>query len=116
MTERLAHELRQQNKLTGCVTVKLRYSDFETVTRQCSIAYTGLDHLLLQKVKEIFQKLYDRRLLVRLIGVKFTHLVPGNYQISLFDDRDEMIKLYQEMDRLNGRFGKYLIMRASGLL
>lgn len=115
MTEKLAHELRQQNKLTGCVTVKLRYSDFETVTRQCAIAYTGLDHLLLQKVKEIFQKLYDRRLLVRLIGVKFTHLVPGNYQISLFDDRDDMIKLYQEMDRLNGRFGKYLIMRASGL-
>jgi DNA polymerase-4 len=116
MTEKIAFELRQQNKLTGCVTVKIRYSDFNTVTRQCTIAYTALDHLLLQTVKELFNKLYDRRLLVRLIGVRFTHLVPGNYQISLFDDTDDLIRLYQEIDKLNGRFGRYLIMRASGFL
>jgi DNA polymerase IV len=116
MTEKIAFELRQQNKLTGCVTVKIRYSDFNTVTKQCTIAYTALDHLLLQTVKELFAKLYDRRLLVRLIGVRFTHLVPGNYQISLFDDTDDLIRLYQEIDKLNGRFGRYLIMRASGFL
>jgi DNA polymerase IV len=116
MTEKIAFELRQQNKLTGCVTVKIRYSDFNTVTKQCTIAYTALDHLLLQTVKELFNKLYDRRLLVRLIGVRFTHLVPGNYQISLFDDTDDLIRLYQEIDKLNGRFGRYLIMRASGFL
>jgi DNA polymerase IV len=116
MTEKIAFELRQQNKLTGCVTVKLRYSDFNTVTKQCTIAYTALDHLLLQTVKDLFNKLYDRRLLVRLIGVRFTHLVPGNYQISLFDDTDDLIRLYQEIDKLNGRFGRYLVMRASGLL
>jgi DNA polymerase-4 len=116
MTEKIAFELRQQNKLTGCVTLKIRYSDFDTVTRQCSIAYTALDNVLLNTVKELFQKLYDRRLLVRLIGVRFTHLVPGNYQISLFDDTDDLIRLYQEMDKLNGRFGRYMIMRASGLI
>jgi DNA polymerase IV len=116
MTEKIAFELRQQNKLTGCVTVKIRYSDFNTVTKQCTIAYTALDHLLLQTVKELFAKLYDRRLLVRLIGVRFTQLVPGNYQISLFDDTDDLIRLYQEIDKLNGRFGRYLIMRASGFL
>jgi DNA polymerase IV len=116
MTEKIAFELRQQNKLTGCVTVKIRYSDFNTVTKQCTIAYTALDHLLLQTVKELFNKLYDRRLLVRLIGVRFTHLVPGNYQISLFDDSDDLIRLYQEIDKLNGRFGRYLIMRASGFI
>jgi DNA polymerase IV len=116
MTEKIAFELRQQNKLTGCVTVKIRYSDFNTVTKQCTIAYTALDHLLLQTVKELFAKLYDRRLLVRLIGVRFTHLVPGNYQISLFDDTDDLIRLYQEIDKLNRRFGRYLIMRASGFL
>lgn len=116
MTEKICYELRKQNKLTGCVTVKLRYSNFDTVSRQCTIAYTALDHLLLKTVKDLFTKLYDRRLLVRLIGVKFSHLVPGNYQISLFDDSDDMIRLYQEIDKLNGRFGRYLIMRASGLI
>ena len=77
---------------------------------------TALDHVLIKAVKELFDKLYDRRLLVRLIGVRFTHLVPGNYQISLFDDTDDMIKLYQALDSVNNRFGRYLIMRAGGLL
>jgi DNA polymerase IV len=116
MTEKVGHELRQQNKLAACITVKIRYSDFNTVNRQATIPYTALDHLLLEKVKELFDKLYDRRLLVRLIGVRLTNLVPGNYQISMFDDTDDLIKLYQALDHLNGRFGRYMIMRASGLL
>ena len=116
MTERVGFELRKQSKLAGCVTVKIKYSDFNTVTKQCSIVYTSLDHLLIQKVKELFYKLYDRRLLVRLVGVRLTNLVPGNYQIHLFDDKDEYIKLYQALDGVNNRFGKYMIMRASGLL
>ncbi|HSK13194.1 MAG TPA: DNA polymerase IV [Phnomibacter sp.] len=116
MTEKIAFELRQQNKLTGCVTLKIRYSNFDTVTRQVSIEHTALDNVLLATVKNLFNKLYDRRLLVRLLGIRFTHLVPGNYQISLFDDTDDLIRLYQEMDQLNGRFGRYMIMRASGLI
>lgn len=116
MTEGIGHDLRKQGKLTGCVTLKIRYSDFNTVTRQASIAYTALDHDLLKVVKDLFQKLYDRRLLVRLVGVRLTHLVPGNHQISLFDESNEQIRLYQELDKLNFRYGRYLIMRASGLL
>jgi DNA polymerase IV len=116
MTERIGFELRQQNKLTGCITVKIRYADFNTLTKQSTIAYTSADHILLKKVKELFTKLYDRRLLVRLIGVRFSHLVPGNYQIDLFEDTTEMIRLYQALDSLNHRYGRYLIMRASGLL
>jgi DNA polymerase-4 len=116
MTERIGFELRQQNKLTGCITVKIRYADFNTLTKQCTIAYTSADHILIKKVKELFTKLYDRRLLVRLIGVRFSHLVPGNYQIDLFEDTNEMIRLYQALDSLNYRYGRYLIMRASGLL
>ena len=116
MTEQIGHDLRKQEKLTGCVTLKVRYSDFNTVTRQASIAYTSLDHDLIKVVKDLFAKLYDRRLLVRLLGVRFTHLVPGSHQISLFDESNEQIRLYQELDKLNFRYGRYLIMRASGLL
>ena len=116
MTEGVGHDLRKQGKLTGRVTLKVRYSDFNTVTRQASIAYTSLDHDLIKVVKELFAKLYDRRLLVRLLGVRFTHLVPGNHQIALFDETNEQIRLYQELDKLNFRFGRYLVMRASGLL
>lgn len=116
MTEKIGFELRQQNKLTGCITVKIRYADFNTVSKQSVITYTSADHLLLEKVRELFDKLYDRRLLVRLVGVRFSQLVPGNYQINLFEDSNETIKLYQAMDSLSNRFGRYMIMRASGLI
>lgn len=115
MTEKIGFELRHQNKLTGCVTVKMRYSNFDTVTRQAAIPYTAADHLLLKKVKDLFVKLYERRLLVRLIGVRFTNLVPGNYQIHLFDDTAEMIRLYQSIDHIKNRFGTQSLMRASAI-
>lgn len=115
MTEKIAFELRQQNKLTGCITLKLRYSNFDTVTRQVSIPYTSSDHLLLGTAKELFVKLYDRRLLIRLVGIRFSHLVPGNYQIRLFDDTEEKIKLYQQIDSIKRQFGEELVVRAAGL-
>jgi DNA polymerase-4 len=115
MTEAIAFQLRQQNKLTGCVTVKVRYSNFETFTKQATIAYTNADHVLLKTAKALFNSLYDRRLLVRLIGIRFTHLIPGNYQISLFDDTEEMISLYQAIDSVKNRFGEKLLVKASGL-
>ncbi|MGD1847221.1 MAG: DNA polymerase IV [Salibacteraceae bacterium] len=118
MTERLAFRLRQERKLTACVTVKLRYSNFDTHTQQVRIPYTSSDHVLISRVKELFDKLYQRRMLVRLIGVRLSHLVPGGYQINLFEDTEEMISLYQAIDKMNHRFGgskKAVVQRAVGL-
>lgn len=115
MTEEIAFQLRQQNKLTGCVTVKVRYSNFETFTKQLTIPYTNADHVLLKTAKELFNRLYERRLLVRLLGIRFTHLIPGNYQISLFDDTQEMINLYQAIDSVKKRFGEKTLIRAVGV-
>lgn len=114
MTEKIAFELRRQNRLTGCVTVKIRYSDFETHDMQRSIPYTNADHVLLKTAKEIINRLYDRRMLVRLIGIRFTNLIPGTYQISLFDDTEESIQLYQAIDSVKKRFGEKILMRAAG--
>jgi DNA polymerase-4 len=113
MTEKIAFELRCNNKLTGCVTVKIRYSDFQTLTMQSTIPYTCNDHVLLQKVKEIFNKLYERRQLLRLIGVRFTNLVEGSYQINLFEDSQEIIGLYQAIDSVKKQFGEKLLFRAA---
>ncbi|HEY8661323.1 MAG TPA: DNA polymerase IV [Hanamia sp.] len=115
MTERIAFELRKQNKLTGCVTVKLRYSNFETFTKQQSISYTNADHVLFKTAKELFERLYDRRMLIRMLGIRFTNLIPGNYQIHLFEDTQEMIKLYQAIDSVKKRFGEGMVVKAGGL-
>lgn len=115
MTEKISFELRRQNKLTGCITVKLRYSNFETFTKQVSIPYTSADHVLIKTAKELFRKLYDRRLLVRLLGVRFTNLVPGNYQVRLFEDTPQMIKLYQSIDSVKKQYGEDKLIKAAGM-
>jgi DNA polymerase-4 len=116
MTEKISFELRQQDKLTGCITLKVRYSNFDTFTKQATIPYCASDHMLLAKVKELFAQLYDRRLLVRMLGVRFSHLIPGNYQINLFEDTQEMIHLYQSIDHIKRRFGNELLRRAVGFV
>lgn len=116
MTETIAFELRKQKRLAGCVTVKLRYSDHETHTMQRSIPYCNADHLLLAVAKELFRKLYTRRLLVRMVGIRFTNLIPGTYQINLFEDSQETIQLYQSIDHIKKRFGEKLLGRASSFV
>ncbi len=115
MAENLAFQLRRGQKVTACVTVKVRYSDFNTYTLQARIPYSAADHVLIPKVLELFDRLYNRRLLVRLIGVRYSHLVSGGHQISLFEDATEMINLYQAMDRIREKFGDRSVLRASGM-
>lgn len=115
MVERIAFQLRKEQKLTSCVTVKIRYSNFDTHTLQKHIPYTAFDHILLKTAKELFDKLYTRRMLIRLIGVKFSSLVQGSQQLNMFDDTPEMTSLYQAMDRIRLRFGSKAIKRAAGM-
>ena len=115
MAQELTYQLRNGNKLTACVSVKIRYSDFQTYTMQKRIPYSASDHSIFPVVFELFRKLYQRRLLVRLIGVNFSHLVEGGHQINLFEDNDKVISLYQAMDRIRKRYGSRAVINASGL-
>ncbi len=115
MTENLAYQLRRGDKLTSCIAVKIRYSDFNTYTKQLKIPYTSADHILIPKIQEIFRKLYNRRLLVRLIGIRFSHLAGGNYQINLFDDNEEVLHLYNAMDKIRNRYGDRSVLRAASM-
>lgn len=115
MVEKITFELRKKQKLTGCITVKIRYSNFDTHTLQKHLPYTSFDHILMQTALELFKKLYTRRMLIRLIGVRFSHLVGGSQQLDLFDDKPEMIDLYQAMDSIRLRYGKNAVIRAVGI-
>jgi len=112
MAENLAFQLRNGDKLTSCVSVKIRYSDFNTHSKQLRIPYTAADHTLIRYVKELFEKVYERRLLIRLVGVKYSHLVEGSHQINLFDDTPEVINLYGAMDKIRIRYGQDAVKRA----
>lgn len=112
MVEKVAFQLREQKKLTSCVTVKIRYSNFDTETKQVHVAYTSSDHVLLRIIQELFDKLYNRRMLIRLVGVRLSGLVHGNQQINLFDDTEESINLYEAVDYIKHRHGAEKLMRA----
>jgi DNA polymerase-4 len=114
MTEKIAFDLRSQNRLTGCISVKIKYSDFQTEQKQTSISYTAADHELLKKAKELFDSVYNRRQLIRLIGIRFTDLIPGTYQINLFNDTEEIMKLYQAIDKLKTKYGEKVLIRGGG--
>jgi len=109
----LAFELRQKKKLAACITVTIRYANFEDVTRQITIPYTSLDATLIAKAKELFRQLYQKRMLIRLVGVRFSNLVTGHEQIDLYSDSKEEYSLYQAMDKIRNRFGGKAITMAS---
>ncbi len=113
MSENLAFQLRRGGKLTSTITVKVRYSDFQTYSKQLKIPYTSADHHLIPKVLALFEKLYNRRLLIRLVGVRYSALTTGTYQIKLFDDPKRTVNLYKAMDDIRIKYGDRSIMRAA---
>lgn len=115
MAENLAYQLRKGDKLASVIVVKIRYSDFNTYTKQVKIPYTSADHIIIPAVVTLFKKLYQRRLLIRLVGVKITDIVSGNYQINLFDDSEQMINLYNAMDTIRNKYGELSITRAASM-
>jgi DNA polymerase-4 len=114
MVEKLAFQLRSEQWLTSTIVVKIRYANFDTETKQCKIAYTSADHLLTKNVMELFDKLYQRRMRLRLIGIRFSGLVRGTYQIDIFEDTQEMLALYEAMDKMKSRYGFDAVMRCAG--
>lgn len=115
MIDRLAFDLRKAKRVTGCITLKLKYSDFQTHTYSKSFGYTASDHVLLNHILELFKLNYTRRVLIRLIGIKFSNIVSGFTQINLFEDTEVLMNLYQAMDKIRLRFGNYAIMKAVGI-
>jgi DNA polymerase IV len=114
MVEKLAFQLRSEEWLTSTVVIKIRYANFDTETKQCRVQYTSADHILTKTVTDLFDKLYQRRMRLRLIGIRFSGLVRGTYQIDLFQDTEEMLALYAAMDKMKTRYGFDAVMRCAG--
>lgn len=115
MVDQLAFELRQDGRLMGCVTVKIRYTNFDTHTMQATLPFTSSEKVISEKALQLFSKLYNRRMLIRLVGVKFTKLIYGSYQANLFEDTEEDLNLSKALDHIRNRFGTQSVMRGFAL-
>lgn len=116
MAEGLACQLRAGNKLTACVTVKLRYHDMKTVSHQMHIPYSSCDHTIIERAKELLKQLYDGQKPVRLIGLRCSELVEGGHQMDILNDSAEVVQLYQAMDKLRDKYeDSRLVRRVVGM-
>jgi len=113
MTEKIAYELRQDEKVAGCIAVKIRYPDFETTSRQTTIPYTAAEDEMIPVVKDLFHKLYKKGTPVRLMGVRLSELTNNAIQTNLFTDTEKKTDLYKRIDEVKNRFGKGSVYRAS---
>jgi DNA polymerase-4 len=115
MTEELASKLRRENMVASCLAIKVRYANFETHTQQEKISLTAAEHILIPGIKNLLKKAWNQRRPIRLIGVRLSNLCSGSYQINLFEDNEERIRLYQAMDKINFKFGDKTVCRAAGM-
>jgi len=115
LTEKIGYELRRQGKLAGCISVKIRYANFDTHTHDHQITYTSADHDLMAQALKLFGKLHQRRMLIRLLGVRVSHLISGSPQLKLFEETEHLHNLYHAMDKIRVKYGGESVMRATGL-
>lgn len=115
LIEKLSYDLRMQGQLTSCIAVKLRYSNFDTFSSQAKITYTSSTKVLEKKAWELFEKLYKKRIRIRLIGIKFSNLIQGAYQIDLFEDTEKDLHLMQAMDNIRSKYGFHSLKRGFSL-
>jgi DNA polymerase IV len=114
MTEKVAYELRQDNKMTGCIAVKIRYGDFETTSRQTTIPYTFYDDELILQARDLFHKLWRKGQPIRLLGVRLSELTSEAIQTNLFTNTEKKFELYKAIDEVKNRFGRDSISKATG--
>ena len=115
MTEKIAYELRQDNKTAGCIAVKIRYPDFETTSKQTTIPYTYYDDELIPKAKELFNQLYRPGNPIRLLGVRLSELTDEAVQTNLFENVEKKTGLYKAIDDVKNKYGRSSITKATGM-
>jgi DNA polymerase-4 len=109
LVERVGRALRKEGLQAKTITLKLRYSDFSTITRSTTIREgTDLDAVIYGHVKALFDKAYTRRARVRLLGAGTSNFVSAAWQPPLVADEVDVTKLkglYKAIDKVRDRFG-----------
>jgi DNA polymerase-4 len=119
LCERVGAELRQETKHARTITLKLRYSDFETITRRFSSkeAIDADELIFAGAVKLLEQALAGKRKLVRLIGIGVSNLVSYGKQLNLLDSRPQRLAhLDKAIDRIRNKYGFTAIQTGRTLL
>jgi DNA polymerase-4 len=121
LTEKAATRLRRQGLRARCVTLKLRYSDFQTLTRNHTFHEpTDVDQEIVQAVFNLFRAAFTRRTRVRLVGVTLSKFVSGPWQMTLpllvGQDNEKWRSLFRKVDEIRDRYGFTSLLNAHSSL
>jgi DNA polymerase-4 len=111
LVEDVCDSLRKENWMASKVGIKLRYSDFVTLTREKTLSSpTNDDKIIYETAVELFRKAYTRRVSVRLIGVRLTKFCEFSEQEILFPTiEDKRQKLLKSIDRIRTKYGMEIV-------
>ena len=118
LMEKATYALREQLMETRCVTLRVRYADFKTLTFARTLAEpTDLDTVVYETLRELLPKAKSRRARVRLIGVSLSSLVHNQHQLSLFPTRahEKWRRALAAVDRVRDRYGFDLLRSARSM-
>lgn len=112
LCERVCARARRRGVLAGQVTLKLRYTDFQTITHGRTITPTSADFEVHRVVLELYREARTRALPIRLLGIVFAKLRLDSVQLALFDDDD---RRGVAVDRVRDKYGYDAVHLASTL-
>lgn len=106
LTGKICQTLRNENWRTGTVNIKLRNSDFVTITRAKTIKPTSDDKIIYETARNLFNDAYKKGSAIRLIGVHLSNLTTFAEQEILFEDEDmRRNKMLKAVDSLRTKYG-----------
>jgi len=116
LTGKVCQELRDNNWQASTVTIKLRYSDFQTLTRSKTIKPTDDDRVVFNTAWDMMIKAHTRRVAVRLIGIKLSKFNEFAEQEKLFEwEEIKRKKMLRAITILRNRYGYNIINVGKGL-
>ena len=112
----LAEELRSNGQLAQKLAVKLRYSDFHTVTKSQSVSYTNSTQDIYRIAELLLRKVWTRSIRIRLIGIEAHDFIEDLQQLYLFDGAKKEGKIDSVVDSINRKYGNNSLIYASHLV
>jgi DNA polymerase-4 len=110
LTEDVCRQLREHGWKTSTVTLKLRYSDFNTITRAESIEPTNDDTVVAHTARTLLHSAYTRKLPIRLIGVRLTNFdEKEQIELPLFPSEKKKQDILKVVDKIRNKFGDKII-------
>jgi len=118
LCQEVCQELRGQNKRARCVAIRLRYADFETITRQVTLerASNANQVIFATALQLLNEALAQQEKPVRLIGIRISSLVGNEKQLPMFDSGIEKPeRLDEAIDKIRRKYGSTAIKTGNGI-